>query len=470
MFVGREEQLAKLTRFLERESPGVAVVYGRRRIGKTALIRQAAAGRCTYYFEGLENQRKSEQIRNFRLQLSIQTGSGDTGGRIDTWREAFLKLLPVLSERPGCVVLDEFQWMANYRTAIVADLKMVWDQYFSHLPGVSLILAGSIASFMTRKVVKSRALYGRTDLVIHLHGFKLPESRLLLPELGLDELLDAQMLFGGVPKYLDLLRGYPSVQLAVDELAFQADGYFVDEYDRIFVSHFGRNPDYARIVDALAAHPYGIRRQQMAALADVAHGGRLTEHLENLESAGFIQSVRPVDKGLNSRLINYLLSDAYLRFFTAFVRPQRRAIAAGRRGLFAALSQTARFHGWRGRAFEYVCLDHALRIATLLGFPGIDFSFGPYFRAGSKAATGLQIDLLYDRADRVLTLCEMKCSGQPVDRSVEQEVARKVQLLEQAYPRRTVQRVLVVHGEVSRDLERSGFFYRILRSEQLVQD
>ena len=469
MFVGRSQELSKLRRVLSREPPAITVVYGRRRIGKTELIRTALRDQTAYFFEGLENQPHAEQIQSFLFQLDLQTGIKTEGRRqIRTWREAFIQLRPALTRAPGCVVLDEFQWMANYRTAIVADLKMVWEQYLGRIPGVSLILCGSIASFMITRVVQSSALYGRTDLTIHLRGFQLAESALMLPELGLDELLEAQMLLGGVPKYLELLRGHPSVVRALDELAFSQDGYFVHEYDRIFVSHFGRNPDYARIVDALARHSYGLRRAQLAEVADVEKGGRLSEHLKDLEAAGFISTIRPVGKGPTSRLTKHLLSDAFLRFHAAFIRPRRDAIDAGLPHLFSQTLQTGLYHDWRGRAFEYVCFEHRARIAELLGFAGIEYAVGPYFRSQRRQRPGVQIDLLFDRADRVLTLCEMKCTWSPVESTVEAEVERKVQWLAEAYPRHTIQRVLIVHGDVTRAVARSTYFYRIIHAEEFL--
>ncbi len=218
-FVGRTGELRQLHATLGRSKPTVSVVYGRRRVGKSALIRKALEGRPALYFEGLENQPTAEQLANFCLQLERQSPTSIAGEKPKTWREAFLLLEPILKQQPSCVVLDEFQWMANYRAAIVSDLKMVWDQYLARIPGVSLILCGSIASFMLKRVVKGSAMYGRTDRVIHLREFSLAESAKMLPDYGREELLDSYMILGGIPKYLELLADYPSLYLAIEELA-----------------------------------------------------------------------------------------------------------------------------------------------------------------------------------------------------------------------------------------------------------
>jgi len=473
MFVGRKTELAQLQAFHDRVEASIAVVYGRCRIGKSELIRTALKERIAYFFEGLENRPKREQIKNFLFQLSWQVPRRDSGnkdelGRVSTWREAFLRLHEALKDRPGVVVLDEFQWIANYRSEIVSELKMVWEQYLSRIPGVKLILCGSIASFMLTRVIRSSALYGRTDLVIHLRGFLLGETRKMLTGKGIDEVLEAQITVGGVPKYLELLRDTASVRLALEGLAFSESGYLVHEYDRIFTSHFGRNPDYEKIVAALAKNPYGLFRGDLAREASVDLGGGLSEHLYNLEQAGFISSATPFDKGPTSRLIKYHLSDAYLSFYFAFILPRIKQIRADvHEGLFARLSQTGTYHAWRGCAFEHLCIDHAAKISQILGFSGIEFSFGPFFRSPGSRAGGIQIDLLFSRADSVMTICEMKCSASPVPKKVIQEVDRKVCVMRDLFPAKTIQRVLVVHGKPSRELSSSGYFYRIIRASEL---
>lgn len=468
-FVGRTAELDAFGRFLAKPNPAVAVVYGRRRIGKSLLIQQALADRPALIFEGLEDRPKKEQISAFLFQLARLTQDADVGTSPRNWRDALVRLVPVLERQPACLVLDEFQWLANYRRELVSDLKLVWERYLAKIPGVKLILCGSIASFMTTKVVRSSALYGRTDLQLPVKEFQLAEAQELLAGKGWDEVIEACLFFGGVPKYLDLVADYPSVRTAVEQLAFRESGYFLEEYDRIFTSHFGRNPDYRQIVETLAANPQGLFRPALARQAGVTAGGLLSEHLADLEAAGFVSSVVPFDKGASSRLIKYYLSDAYLRFYFAFIRPNLRKIRQGATSeLFARVAQTGRFYAWRGKAFEHLCIRHAPRLAEILGFSGIDYVCGPYFRAPSGPDGGLQIDLLFQRADNVLTVCEMKCSVAPVGAGVVNEVEQKATMLQQAFPAKTVQRVLVVHGEPSRDLEQAGYFYRIIRSRELL--
>ena len=178
--------------------------------------------------------------------------------------------------------------MANYRNEIVTELKPVWDLRISGIDDITLILCGSIAAFMKNKVVKSNAFFGRTDLVIHLKNFLLADAKEMLKGKGIIEIIEAQMLLGGIPQYLDLVREKLSIRIGLEELAFTGTGYLVDEYERIFLSHFGKNPEYEKIVRILARQAYGLFRQQISEMAGVDLGGGMTTHLKNLESAGFI--------------------------------------------------------------------------------------------------------------------------------------------------------------------------------------
>lgn len=468
MFIGRKKELQHLQNIIKSNKSLIGIVYGRRRIGKSELIKKAFEKERVLIFEGLEGRSKQDQIDNFIFQLHHQSNKRIKDEKVKTWREAFMYLYEEMECNPGHIVFDEFQWMANYRKEIVADLKMVWELYISKIKGTTLILCGSIASFMINSVLKSSALFGRTDLVIHLKGFLLPDTRKMLTGKGDLEIIESQMILGGVPKYLDLVREKTSLYAGLEELAFSETGYLTDEYNRIFTSHFGKKPEYERIVRALAKYPYGLFRSQISEKAGVDLGGGLTKHLYNLESAGFISSCTPFHKGYNSRLLKYRLSDAYLRFYFSFIEPNLKKIKSNiYKRLFSRIVQTGSFNAWMGRAFEYLCMEHAGKICSILGFSGIEFSFGPYFEAAGKNKSGVQVDLLFDRKDNVITLCEMKYSLTPVGMGIIKDVERKAEILKSKFKKKTIQKVLISRSSPTKDLAASGYFYRIIKPEEL---
>jgi uncharacterized protein len=469
MFVGRDHEMRQLKALLQAPEPKIAVVYGRRRIGKTSLIRQVIGREKALFFEGLENAPTREQIHVFLTQLAHQLGKSQPLPICKNWAEAFLLLARLLGNKRCVIVLDELQWLANYREEAVRALKLAWENYLGKVPGRTLILCGSIASFMTTKVIRSSAFHGRTDAIIHLQGFQLRETSRMLSGRGFSEILDAQSFTGGVPKYLELLQSAPSILQGIGEQAFTAGGYFVEEYERLFTSHFGRNPAYERLVRALANAPYGLNRRDLAAAAKVDEGGGLSQHLFDLEAAGFIYSHVPFDKPENSRLIRYLLTDAWLSFYFAFLRPKLKQIRAqSRQDHFSMIRQSAAWRTWLGRAFELVCMRHADKIAGILGFSGVAYDVGPWFRAPRRGLDGVQIDLAYARADHVITLCEMKRQTAPLGKSVIAEVERKASILQAEFPRQTIQKILITDGPVAKDVKAAGYFYRIISSEEIA--
>jgi uncharacterized protein len=467
-FIGRKSELHRLDRFLRSPQPRIAVIHGRRRIGKSMLIRHALADRAALFFEALEERPKREQLEHFMRQLQQSTGRSVAQAR--RWTEGLLQLHETLRGEPCPIVLDEMQWMANYRSDLVSELKYVWDGFLSQLPAQKLILCGSIASFMVEKVVKSSALYGRVEVEMEVRPFKLLETQQMLSGRGLEEILQAHMLTGGIPQYLELLRDQPSVQLGIQALAFQPDGYFTSEYQRIFISHFGRNPVFEAIVRALADQPLGLRREELAVKTGLAPGGRLSEHLRDLESAGFLSADTPFNRGVGSREIKYFLCDAYLRFYFAFIRPNLKKIRAGQgANILAGLSGSGSLNAWMGRSFEYLCLQHALEISRLVGFSAVDFTMGPYFASPRRSGPpGVQVDLVFDRADKVLTVCEMKYSARPVGVEVIASMKRKVELLHPLAVGKTIQPVLIVHERPSQQLLDQGYFYKIIEARELL--
>jgi len=166
-----------------------------------------------------------------------------------------------------------------------------------------------------------------------------------------------------------------------------------------------------------------------------------------------------------------MLVDAYLRFYFSFIKPDLKKIRSAQSPhVFAALSQTGHFHAWMGLSFEYLCLQHTNIISRILGFSGIDFTAGPYFSPTHKGRAGVQVDLVFNRADHVLTVCEMKYSHKPVGVEVIAEMEKKISLLEPIAGRRTFQRVLIVRDKVSQQLARSSYFYRIIEARELLEN
>jgi AAA+ ATPase superfamily predicted ATPase len=467
MFIGRADEIAVLKQMVTQSTPHVAVIYGRRRVGKTSLIREALGGvEKILFFEGLEEQSQMAQIDSFLFQLRQQVNIVPPEQKPKSWRECLALLTPILRKEKYIVVFDEFQWMANYRHTLVSDLKMIWDQYWSQSKIKGLILCGSIASFMVRDVIKSKAFYGRIQTTIHLKELTPGDVTKLLPRRSAEEKLLAMMHFGGIPLYLQHLNQYLSLSDAINQLCFKPNGYFVEEYQRIFLSHFGKSKHHMDIVECLSQSPHGLSRMMMSKEIDVGLGGTLSANLDDLESAGFITTYVPFDKPDNSRLRKYVLTDPYLNFYFAFIKPNLKQIKSQNDKMFSSIQGSPAYYSWLGIAFEHYCIRNSGLLAKALGFDGINYRVGPYFKPRTLDTPGMQIDLLFDRSDQTLVVCEMKYSRTPIKLSVAKETERKIELLRET-TRKTILPILISNIEPSKELAKSGYFYKTLRMDAI---
>jgi hypothetical protein len=478
-FIGRDAEIEHLRQLDASPTASLVVVYGRRRVGKTALIEQSYRERNLLKFEGLEGGDQERQIEQCLYQLARYAGDGAIERlRFTRWLEFFDYLWRFIEQGRCTLYLEELQWLASYREELIADLKHAWDNTFRRNPQLVVVLCGSAPSFMVGKVLRSAALYGRVAAEIHLRPFPLVSTAEFLgPNRSPFDALEAQLALGGIPEYLNFARAESSTYLALCRNAFLPSAYFLNECDRIFVSSLAKSVHYRRVIEHLAARR-SATRQEIADRCRLKPGGTLSALLDDLALSGFIEGVIPYDRGPRSKLVRYQIADPYLQFYYRFVAPQRRAIDSGRFEDNPALALPLHdYQQWLGFAFERWCRTEHHRIARLLGFSGVRYRSGAWIeRAGKPTpargtptyeAGGFQLDLVFDRADRVLTVCQIKHTAAPVGADAAREFVRRVEALK--VPRRTtVQRILVSASGAEPEVERGGYFDRVLTLEELM--
>ncbi len=471
-FLGREREKVLLRDWVHRDDRAcLGVIYGRRRVGKTRLVEEALGELEVLKFEGLEGRPSTVQQRQFLDRLAELTGRREYKLiKTSNWTDILVLLADYVAsrsqEKPVVVFFDEFQWMAAGRTRLVSSLKYVWDNHFSAKGRVRLLLCGSVCSFLVKKVVRSRALYGRINLEIDLKPLRLPEIvEVFSPKRSLKEVVELYMALGGIPQYLQMVDPPESVRGSLERLCFSPNGYLTTEFERIFASHFGSNPICRRILLTLA-RKRSADREQLQSACGLASGGRITEYLEDLEMAGFLEHTRPVDKPNSMRRNRYRISDPYLLFYFRFIRPALRRIRqSDDKPVFSRYVTDRKYDAWRGAAFELVCHQHAGLVAEKLGFSAVSYEHGSWFSRSQRDGAA-QIDLVFLRADRVATLCEIKFQDASIGTEVIAEVIRK----KQAFPnprRFTVELVLVTASPVTDALARERFFNRVLELDRL---
>jgi len=426
-FYGRKDELNELEMKWATSKSELIVVYGRRRIGKSKLIEEFCRNKPALSFEGLEGKKTQAQIRHFQAILQKQVPDrGLQQQKFIGWDAAFSYLTQWLAKQAGnrtVIFFDEFQWMAASRTHLVSLLKYYWDNEWKNYP-VLVILCGSIATFMIEKVIHSSALYGRISLELPIRGLNPYESsKMFQGKRSLEEILKYLMIFGGVPKYLEEIQLNRSFEQNINRLCFSKNGLMTNEFERIFYNQFTETSHYEDIVRSLQAVPLSF--DQIAKKIKLPSGGGLKRYLTRLEQADFIKSIVPLGQKSTSKLKKYRLSDEYLIFYFKYILPQMKWIQEGiSKNIFEKLVMP-QWQPWLGFAFERFCLKNASHLAQVMGFSEQVLGAAPYYTHKDQ---GFQIDLVYQRADRVYTICEIKYYNKPITTTIIPEVERKTML------------------------------------------
>ena len=470
MFFGRNNESKILNNLYESPKSELAVMYGRRRVGKSTLVRTFIKNKSyCYSFEALESQNTDEQINHFINQLINQTDEKFLSQmKFESWHDVFNYLtekIIINKKRKNKLVLffDELQWMAARKNSLVSLLKFFWDtKWKDH--NVMLILCGSIASFMIDKVVNSKALYGRITSEIHLQGLRVSEAgQFFRNKRSKEEVLSYFLVFGTIPKYLEMIRLDRSFDQNIEALCFSEHAVMIQEVEKIFYSQFQKETNYLKIVNALKKNMLNLN--ELSHKINMTSGGGLKKYIENLVKADIVGLHIPWDRDINSKVRKYKISDEFLNFYFKFIEPNRKLISQSPgKNLFKTITHD-NFRIWLGFAFEKFCLKHSTYLAELMGFAEEVAVAGSHF---SKDDQQFQIDLLYKRFDKVITICEIKHSKEKINTKIIKEMERKKTLL--SIPRGyTVETALISLYGPDQSLKDSGYFTHSITLEDIIK-
>lgn len=429
MIVGRRNELAALRGTLEDDRSHFVAVYGRRRIGKTFLIREAFGRRFTFQHAGIYGARLSEQLEAFAG--SIRDAGGQATEKRRTWLGAFEDLKALIrdsTERKKVIFLDELSWMATPNSDMLRALENFWNGWASARDDVVLVVCASATSWMLSHVVHAKGgLYNRLTGQIRLAPFTLAECEEYVNSRGLawnrSQILQCYMVFGGVPYYWSLLERGQSLAQNIDRLLFAPGALLADEFRYLYASIFAHPEPYERIIGALARKKAGMTREEIIEATKLANSGALTSRLEELESCGFIR--RYAAFGTKKKGAVWQLMDCFTLFHHQFLadRPTDAHY-------WSSQLNTPRLNTWNGLAFERVCLWHVPQIKRKLGISGVytDINAWSARPDPDKGIRGAQIDLLIVRRDQVINLCEMKYAAAEyaVTKNVDENIRNKI--------------------------------------------
>ena len=406
--IGRKEELKKLRSYLTSRKSEFVAVYGRRRVGKTFLIRKAYKNDFAFQLTGLANVSMKHQLAQFHAALSKSAKLIYKQPHPPSdWFEAFRQLAEFLEQLPlenkKVIFLDELPWLDTQNSKFLSGLEHFWNSWASAREDIVLIVCGSAAAWMLNQIIKNRGgLHNRITDRIKLIPFTLKETEEFLEEKNAVynryQILLLYMAFGGIPFYLDFINPEKSAMQNINDLCFGLDAPFRLEYENLYASLFKKHERHITVIEALAKKGKGLTRKEIIKRTKLTDGGGLTRILKELEESNFIRRYKTFGKKKNEGL--FQLVDLYSLFYLKFIVNTDEE----NENFWLNKLETPSFYAWAGYAFEMVCLHHITEIKKALGISGVQTATSTWY---SKAA---QIDLVLDRKDQVINICEMKFS------------------------------------------------------------
>ena len=431
--IGRENEVAELKRCFQSERSEFVIVYGRRRIGKTFLVNSVFDEKFDFYYTGMHQVDTQRQLGKFSLALQEYSHS-TFAPELRDWFDAFRALQLLLATKPRSqrklLFIDEMPWMDGEASDFVVALEDFWNGWAAQRGDICLIACGSATAWMVNHLVENQGgLHNRITSKIYLRPFTLSECELYLRSRRClwdrYQIMQSYMCLGGIPFYYSLLDGTKSFAQNVDLLFFQNGAKLLNEFDELYQALFKGAEKYIQLVRLLATRKEGMTRQELLDCSKI-QGQRLTNMLSNLEMSDFVIGYSRY--GSKKKGIVYRVKDFYTLFYLKFIEHVRTQ----NEPYWTFMVNTPQVLSWQGFSFELVCLTHLNQIKQRLGLTAIQTYASCWRSNKSENAVNTQIDLLIERADRVINLCEIKFSVKPynITREYEEKLRLRMALFD----------------------------------------
>lgn len=412
-FIGREKEIKRLEEIKKSYRSEFVAVYGRRRVGKTMLIRQVFENDFVFSATAIANVTRQQQLLNFTTALRKYDPASSKEPVPENWFFAFQQLISYLERtetKKKVIFLDELPWFDNQKSDFVQSLEHFWNSWAAARQDVILIVCGSAASWMINELINHRGgLHNRVTEKIQVEPFNLKEAENLLllrnPSIDRYQILQLYMAMGGIPFYLETVRGDQSATQNIERICFSTDGLLRSEFENLYRALFKNSERHIAIVRTIATKSKGLTRSEILEQTKLPDSGASTRLLDELEKSGFIRKYSPFQRKKRESL--YQLVDFYSLFYLKFIENSDPVDE----NTWINMLDNPAHRAWSGYAFEQVCLCHVRQVKRALGISGI-LTQTSGWRSKQKQ-DGAQIDLIIDRRDQVINLCEIKFSITP---------------------------------------------------------
>ena len=432
--IGRQEEIAVLQTLEQIDKSAFVAVYGRRRVGKTYLIRTVFENKITFQLTGLARTKIDKQLANFHAALVRNFPQYEEKPIAKDWFQAFLQLelaLETSTASKKIVFLDELPWLDSRNSGFVSALEHFWNSWASARRDVLLIVCGSAASWMINNLINNHGgLHNRVTHQMPIDPFTLAECEVFFKSKSATydryQLLQLYMVLGGIPFYLDMVETAQSAAQNINRLCFTPKGGLRKEFDNLYASLFRNADKHIAVIEALAKKAQGMEREELLKAANLVNNGNTTKILRELEESDFIRRYNTFGK--NSRNALYQLTDFYSLFYLKFIKSNSILDT----DFWLSSLDNPEVRTWSGYAFEQICLAHLSAIKKALGINGIQTISSAWL--GNYDNQKAQIDLVIDRRDHVITICEMKFSINPfiIEKKYADDLRTKIAIFKQS--------------------------------------
>ncbi len=431
--IGRDEEIRILNRMLETESPEMVAVTGRRRVGKTFLIREILKNSINFEVVGIHKGSRQEQLINFCHSLKHAGNLEELPPTPANWMQAFNQLInwiePFSMQKRIVLFFDELPWIATRNSGFLKAFGHFWNSWASR-KNVLVIICGSAASWMIKKVINDKGgLHNRVTRQIVLAPFTLTETESYLQARGIAleryQIVLLYMALGGLPYYLNYVEPGLSAAQNIDKICFGKKAPLRNEFRNLYYALYEHAERHVSIIRALANKWTGLSLNEIIEATGLTSGGTLTETIDELELSGFISAYTPYGKKKKDKI--YRLMDEFSKFYLQFMEENTHTDPIN----WQTISQLQPWNSWSGYAFENICHKHVQKIKEALQIAGIDSRIYSFRANATEEAAGVQIDLLIDRNDQTMNICEIKFYNAPF--TLNTKYAQQLRLKREAF-------------------------------------
>ena len=466
--VGREREISILNSVYNSKKSEFIAMYGRRRVGKTFLIRSVFEKRFTFQITGLAKASLKQQLANFNLTLSNVDKNNDNEPAND-WLSAFSLLTKYLKSKKGkkLIFIDELPWFDTRNSKFIQALEHFWNSWASARKDIKLIVCGSATSWMVNKLINNKGgLHNRVTKKIKLLPFTLYECEKYLhtKKINLDkyQIIQLYMSMGGIPFYWDEIKQGLSAMQNIENICFSETGLLQNEFTNLYRSLFYNYEKHIKIVKTLAKKSKGLNRDEIIKLSGLPNAGSTTRLLDELEESGFIRKYIPFGKKMRNSL--YQLVDFYSHFYLKFI--ENTHITNNNNWLNAI--DTPKYRAWSGYAYEQICMYHLPQIKYKLGISSVYTEIFSW--RSSESENRVQVDLIIDRRDNIVNLCEIKFSINPfiINKKYATELRNKIGVFKaETRTRKSVFLTMITTYGVKQNIHSTGLFQNEMKMEDL---